>query len=142
MNRSLSLDFLQSVHDSESGHRAPSLAASDEGRERIGYGYTFDHQSSCLNQSDPPNRRRQDLLDDSHFHQPGPTRLDDPRSSQEPKFMAASLLCRLGRHDWKRKRNDEGRPYRECTRCGKCEDPRAGGPPWADVGLANRTDRG
>jgi hypothetical protein len=36
--------------------------------------------------------------------------------------MAKTLMCRLGRHDWKRKRNEEGQPYKECARCGKCRE--------------------
>jgi hypothetical protein len=41
--------------------------------------------------------------------------------------MATKLMCRLGRHDWKRKRNDEGQPYKECARCGKCTEFPGGG---------------
>lgn len=41
--------------------------------------------------------------------------------------MAKTLMCRLGRHDWKRKRNEEGQPYKECARCGKCTSLGGGG---------------
>jgi hypothetical protein len=51
--------------------------------------------------------------------------------------MAKTLMCRLGRHDWKRKRNEEGQPYKECARCGKCAELSRGGPgDWAGVGGA------
>jgi hypothetical protein len=40
--------------------------------------------------------------------------------------MATQLLCRVGRHAWKHKVNDEGRPYKECARCGKCAEQQGG----------------
>ena len=40
--------------------------------------------------------------------------------------MATRLSCRVGRHAWKRKWNEEGRPYVDCTLCGKCAEMGAG----------------
>jgi hypothetical protein len=36
--------------------------------------------------------------------------------------MAKPLLCRIGRHAWKRRVNDEGKLYKECARCEKCAE--------------------
>jgi hypothetical protein len=33
------------------------------------------------------------------------------------------LRCWLGFHHWVRRVNDEGKPYRECTTCGKYREP-------------------
>jgi len=33
------------------------------------------------------------------------------------------LLCRLGRHLWRRHHNDEGEPFDLCERCGKYHEP-------------------
>jgi hypothetical protein len=41
--------------------------------------------------------------------------------------MATKLLCRVGRHKWKHQVNDEGTPYKECARCGKCAQQQGGG---------------
>ena len=50
--------------------------------------------------------------------------------------MAKTLMCRLGRHDWKRKRNEEGQPYKECARCGKCAEEQSigGSDDWGALG--------
>jgi hypothetical protein len=49
--------------------------------------------------------------------------------------MATKLLCRVGRHAWKRKWNEEGRPFKECARCGKCSELTRGGPgDWVAAG--------
>jgi hypothetical protein len=40
--------------------------------------------------------------------------------------MAAKLLCRVGWHAWTHKVNDEGRPYKECARCGNCREQQGG----------------
>jgi len=45
--------------------------------------------------------------------------------------MAKSLLCYLGLHRWQRKRSDDGKPYKECRRCGKFLDvTKPGRVPW------------
>jgi NAD-dependent dihydropyrimidine dehydrogenase PreA subunit len=41
--------------------------------------------------------------------------------------VAATSMCRIGRHEWTHKRNDEGQPYKECARCGQCQDLRPSG---------------
>ena len=62
----------------------------------------------------------------------GQTRTPEMR---DLRSMATKLLCGVGRHEWKRKRNDEGRPYKECTRCGKCSELTRGGPgDWVAAG--------
>ena len=51
--------------------------------------------------------------------------------------MAARLSCRVGRHAWERKVNDEGQPYKECAHCGKCAEQQSGvgrSGDWTDFG--------
>jgi hypothetical protein len=51
--------------------------------------------------------------------------------------MWGKVLCRLGRHHWQRRSNDDGGAYFACTRCGKehytdgteSMDPRSFGAP-------------
>ena len=38
--------------------------------------------------------------------------------------MATTLMCRVGRHAWKHKVNDEARPYKECARAGSARSSR------------------
>ena len=46
--------------------------------------------------------------------------LDEPaRLMPKEAAMAKPLLCRIGRHPWKRLRNSHGGWYRECRSCGK-----------------------
>ena len=56
------------------------------------------------------------------------------RHQRMVRNMATRLSCRVGRHAWKRKWNDEGRPYVDCARCGKCAELGAGY--WVGVSKA------
>jgi hypothetical protein len=52
--------------------------------------------------------------------------LDAEAASEDLPSMATTLMCRVGRHAWKHKVNDEARPYKECARCGKCTEQQGG----------------
>jgi hypothetical protein len=50
--------------------------------------------------------------------------------------MAKRLRCRIGRHAWEHKVNDEGQRYKECARCGKCTEEQdvGGSGHWGGLG--------
>ncbi len=54
------------------------------------------------------------------------------RSARTLEGRATNLLCRLGRHKWKRMVNDEGGGhYLQCQRCGKDRNVSGGPGDWA-----------